>query len=471
MLKVGRKLHPRSLLTLVATGYLLALLPLLLLIWHDYSTLSRFSNMVEEGATKVVEDTRRAIQLTNLSEELERTLRRYAVLEDATLLTRFHQQLASYRELLVLHRNSVPVTGLYHAIEQDLSWLEGTQDLKGAKERADSDHFASLNEHHQQLEEATNAWVDTLVSGAKVRINTLQHELWWMSGVVGISTTLFSLLFIYLTVRPIRQIESRILSLGAGIEPEREPVDGPAELVELGERLSWLHDRLQELEQQKYRFLRHVSHELKTPLACLREGADLLSERVAGPLTSDQYEICGMLTDNSRRLQSLIERLLDFNRLSQQESFERTPQSLLQQFMALLETYRLHLDAKGMRVELPTEDLLVLGEPYRLGLILDNLFSNAVSYGAEQGTIWLRCRREGARVVVEVANEGTPIPAADRERIFEPFEQGNSRRQGLLKGSGIGLSIARESARSLGGELTWAEDAHADVCFRLILDA
>ncbi len=93
----------------------------------------------------------------------------------------------------------------------------------------------------------------------------------------------------------------------------------------LGERIVWLHDKLKELELQKYQFLRHVSHELKTPLAVLREGTDLLCEQLVGPLTPDQLEICQMLDENSRRLQTLIERLLDFNRLSQQEAFELEP--------------------------------------------------------------------------------------------------------------------------------------------------
>ena len=70
---------------------------------------------------------------------------------------------------------------------------------------------------------------------------------------------------------------------------------------------------------------------------------------------------------------------------------------------------------------------------------------------------------------LEVANEGPVIPLAERERIFEPFEQGSIVRQGLLKGSGMGLSIARESAMSLGGELRLIEDEQADVCFRLDL--
>ncbi|MGL5287670.1 MAG: sensor histidine kinase [Aeromonas sp.] len=471
MRKLGRQFHPRSLLTLVLTGYILVLLPLLMMIWHDYKTLSRFSVMVEDGSLRVLQDTRRAIELTSLSAEIERTLRRYAVLEQPNLLDRYQHQLDWYRKLLEEHREALPADAEYRALEEDLAWLEGLANLKSAKQNADSPRFIEIHRHSQDLEAATTAWVDDLVVEVKSRIGILQRELTWMSAMVAGLTLLLSLLFTYLIIHPVRQLENRILSLGAGGEPDRSRVEGPVELQVLGERLSWLHDRLQELEQQKYRFLRHVSHELKTPLACLREGADLLSEQIAGPLTADQKDICGMLTENSRRLQSLIERLLDFNRLSQQEAFERVPVPLGPVLAGLIDTYRLHLDAKQMQVVMPEEDFSVKGEPYRLGLILDNLFSNAVSYGAQGGTIWLRCRREGRQIVVEVANEGTPIPPADRHRIFEPFEQGSTRRQGLLKGSGIGLSVALESAHSLGGQLKLVDDSQADVCFRLKLEA
>lgn len=176
-----------------------------------------------------------------------------------------------------------------------------------------------------------------------------------------------------------------------------------------------------------------------------------------------------MLEENSRRLQTLIERLLDFNRLSQQEVFSLTAVPLTPLLLELLTEYRLALESKQIGVHLPSEPVSLQAESYRLRLILDNLFSNAVSYGAKGGQIWIRAGVGADGGWLEVANEGPSIPLAERERIFEPFEQGSIVRQGLLKGSGMGLSIARESAMSLGGELRLIDDKQADVCFRLDL--
>ncbi len=82
----------------------------------------------------------------------------------------------------------------------------------------------------------------------------------------------------------------------------------------MGKRIIWLSERLAWLESQRHQFLRHLSHELKTPLASMREGTELLADRVAGPLTPEQQEIVEILDSSSRNLQKLIEQLLDYNR-------------------------------------------------------------------------------------------------------------------------------------------------------------
>lgn len=450
-------------------GFVLVLMPLGGMIWHDSQALSHLSQLTSDEVERAVRDTRRATLLSTQAIDLERTLRRYAVLGDERILGTYQQQLLNYRELLATHRQSIPDAAVYGELDATLTWLDGLQDLPRAKAESTSPRFDRFTELNQQLEGITRGQVDEHVARMRTAIAELRTEIWWVSGFVVVLSLLLVLLFTYLIIHPVRQIESRILSLGAGVEPDKRPVDGPAELVLLGERILWLHDKLKELEQQKYQFLRHVSHELKTPLAVLREGADLLSEQLVGPLNGDQQEICQMLEENSRRLQTLIERLLDFNRLSQQEVFSLTAVPLTPLLLELLTEYRLALESKQIGVHLPSEPISLQAESYRLRLILDNLFSNAVSYGAKGGQIWIRAGAGADGGWLEVANEGPSIPLAERERIFEPFEQGSIVRQGLLKGSGMGLSIARESAMSLGGELRLIDDKQADVCFRLDL--
>ena len=114
-------------------------------------------------------------------------------------------------------------------------------------------------------------------------------------------------------MRPIRQIDSAISQLGKGTFSKAIAVRGPTDLVDLGRQLEWLRMRLLELAQERNRFLRHMSHELKTPLASIREGTELLMDGAVGELDSAQREVTTILRDNGIKLQQLIENLLSFS--------------------------------------------------------------------------------------------------------------------------------------------------------------
>ena len=106
------------------------------------------------------------------------------------------------------------------------------------------------------------------------------------------------LLFSLRVVRPLRQIDRAISELGSGALHRQIQVRGPADIEKLGRQLEWLRLRLLELAQERNRFLRHMSHELKTPLANIREGTELLMDGAVGELASGQREVTGILREN-----------------------------------------------------------------------------------------------------------------------------------------------------------------------------
>src|SRR5881397_2674423 len=114
--------------------------------------------------------------------------------------------------------------------------------------------------------------------------------------------------------RPIAALDASIRQLGGADFSREITVRGPEDLQSLGERLDWLRRRLTELEAQKNRFLRHISHELKTPLTALREGAELLHDEIGGPLAAQQKRVVAIMRENSLKLQRMIEDLLDYQR-------------------------------------------------------------------------------------------------------------------------------------------------------------
>lgn len=223
------------------------------------------------------------------------------------------------------------------------------------------------------------------------------------------------------------------------------------------------------LESQRHQFLRHLSHELKTPLASMREGTELLADQVVGPLTPEQKEVVSILDSSSRNLQKLIEQLLDYNRKQADGAVELENVELAPLVEMVVSAHSLPARAKMMHTDVDLKATTCLAEPMLLMSVLDNLYSNAVHYGAESGNICLRSSLHGARVYIDVINTGTPIPQEERAMIFEPFFQGSHQRKGAVKGSGLGLSIARDCIRRMQGELYLVDESGQDVCFRIEL--
>src|SRR5256885_9194259 len=97
------------------------------------------------------------------------------------------------------------------------------------------------------------------------------------------------------------ELDAAIRQLGSADFSAPITVRGPEDLQTLGERLDWLRRRLAELEAEKNRFLRHLSHELKTPLTVLREGAELLNDQLGGPLAPPQRQVVAIMRDKIGR--------------------------------------------------------------------------------------------------------------------------------------------------------------------------
>lgn len=468
--RVARRWRPRSLLQLVLIAFVVVMLPLGVLMFQAAQAVTELTRLADISARQAVEETRRARTLGALALEMERSARQYAVLEQDSLLEIYVERLEEYRQLLALQRRLLPEDPVVAALEEQLESLGELPELTAEALESRLDAFPAFAERTEALRQATNQRIDARIDVIRERARMVQSQLWWQTGALVSASLVLMLLFSWLIIRPVRHLERRILRIGSGTRDESpRPVQGPAELIELDERLDWLASRLDELEAEKQRFLRHMSHELKTPLASVREGAALLADGVAGELATQQLEILELIDGSGRELQRLIEQLLDYNLLQHNRRVEIERLDVATLLREVLAKHRLALANKGMRVDAfdgPVEWSL---DSTATGHILDNLVSNAIAYGADGGVLEIRASRRRDSLELEVANSGDPIPEVDRPRLFEAFYQGSVRRQGPLKGSGIGLSVAADSARLQGGELSLVEDSRLAVCFRLTL--
>lgn len=463
-------LFPRSLRQLVMLAFLLILLPLLVLAWQAWQSLNALSAQAALTNRTTLIDARRSEAMTNAALEMERSYRQYCVLDDPTLARVYQSQRKRYSEMLDAHAGVLPDEKIWQSLRQslnDLATIQCHNSGPDAQASAWLEGFASAN---TEMVQATRTVVFSRGQQLQQEIAERGQFFGWQALVLFLVSLAMVLLFTRMIIGPVKGLERMINRLGEGRALGNQTVfSGPRELRSVGQRIIWLSERLAWLESQRHQFLRHLSHELKTPLASMREGTELLADEVVGPLTAEQQEVVAILDNSSRNLQKLIEQLLDYNRKLADGAVDLESVELAPLVEMVLSAHSLPARAKMMHTGVTLDAPTCLAEPMLLMSVLDNLYSNAVHYGAESGNIYIQSSTQGARVYIDVVNTGAPIPQAERAMIFEPFYQGSHQRKGAVKGTGLGLSIARDCIRRMQGELQLVDDSAGDVCFRIAL--
>jgi two-component system sensor histidine kinase GlrK len=276
----------------------------------------------------------------------------------------------------------------------------------------------------------------------------------WQVAALVPGTLILVLIFTLLVARPIRQIDRAIGQLGASGFSKPIKIKGPTDLQRLGRQLEWLRLRLLELAQEKNKFLRHMSHELKTPLANIREGTELLLDGSVGELKGPQREVTDILRMNGLKLQQLIENLLSFSAWqAKSEVLTLSDFELGKQVISVARAQRLALKAGNIQLKLEVDDIIVNADQDKIRTVLDNLLSNAVKFTPRGGLITIRAHRLPTSFVLEFGDTGPGIPEDERHRIFEAFFQGTRKQGGPVGGTGIGLSVVLECIQAHNGSV------------------
>jgi two-component system sensor histidine kinase GlrK len=292
----------------------------------------------------------------------------------------------------------------------------------------------------------------------------------WQSALL-IPLTIIAIIAVTFAVgRPLRALDRAISELGSGTLSSPIVVSGPQDLERVGRQLEWLRGRLLDLAQERSRFLRHMSHELKTPLANIREGTELLMDGAVGELDSNQREVTGILRENGIKLQRLIENLLSFSAWqTSSASLDASEFRLRPLVKQVLENQQLTLLSQRVRLDVKIEDVTLMADRGKVRLILENLLSNAVKYSPKGGAIHMSAAQVGEALVLDVADNGPGIPEEDRAHIFDAFYTGRAAKGGSLKGTGIGLSVVLEFVNAHGGSVQIIDGEFPGAHFRITM--
>lgn len=453
--------YPRSFLGLLLTGFTLVMLPLVGALAYSAWHTERLASQSRTAVYNASQAARASRSMIERIASIERLAQQVSVLDDPETEVSYARAHRAFRslagEIALLPLDETQAEALGRTVEEEQALYDRLTDPERPPvSRAELDaRLERLVESARDVLAINNRVVDREVERLRANADDLQRGLMVL---VLFSTAVALGIALVLTraiARPIAQIDGAIRQLGGADFARPIDVRGPEDLRYLGRRLDWLRRRLDEFETQKSRFLRHVSHELKTPLTALREGAELMHDEVGGPLTPVQRQVVGIMRDNSVKLQRLIEELLDYQRaLHAAASLEMRTVRLDELVAETVRAHQLAAAKKALRLRIVAEPATLEADPEKLRSIIDNLISNAVKFTPPGGTITVRAAtKPNGEAEIDVVDSGPGIAPEERESIFNLFVRGRTKADSSVKGSGLGLAIARELTEAHGGHI------------------
>ncbi len=452
--------YPRSFLGLCLVSFVAVATPLVGALaysaWH--------SEKLADHARTAVFNASEAARASRILVARIGSLERLALLDDPALSADLGRVHASFRQvagdLLQLPLEADQLAALKKTMAQEEQLYNVLVTPKRADRRLVRPMAAELADNASEVLAISTRVADREVARLRADAESVQKQLVLL---VLFSTALALAIALMLTrhvVRPIAELDAAIRQLGGADFSQPIAVRGPDDLRTLGERLDWLRRRLAELEAEKNRFLRHLSHELKTPLTALREGAELLNDGLGGPLSDSQRKVVGIMKDNSIKLQRLIEELLDYQRaLHAAASLDMKRISLDTVVHQAAQSHELAAQAKGLRVAIDAESATLEADPDKLRSVFDNLIGNAVKFTPAGGSVSVLARSSGDQALIDVIDSGPGVPPEERDSIFDSFFRGRARASARVEGSGLGLAIAREFVEAHGGRISVLAEA------------
>ena len=453
-----RLYYPRSFLKLVLVGLLLVALPTLFVLLSmavSVDQLARRSQTAVQEAAQATQASRRVMELVSA---MERNARQFAIVGEPTMLENYQanrERLAnvvkSFANLALERERRIELARL---VEVEKEIYAALSDPEADKQRVATavQSFPELSELAQSVMTRSSALIDAEIAALRKAGDDVRGMVFWELLALVPAIIFLVAGSTIMVARPITEIDSAIRRIGGGDLVTEVVVHGPEDLRHLGRQLDWLRSHMHELEQQRNKFLQHVSHELKSPLTALREGSELLAGGMAGKLNAEQLEIANILRENSAHLQRLIVDLLNFGAIQ----FDKPALNLgLVDFKAIVDravtSQGIALRMKRLRIDTSCPDVVLNGDAEKLRVVVDNLLSNAIKFAPAGSEIKLVVERSKAAITVDVSDSGPGIAESDKDRVFVPFYRGRIAQERGIKGTGLGLSIVREYVLAHGG--------------------
>lgn len=276
-------------------------------------------------------------------------------------------------------------------------------------------------------------------------------------------------------VREVGELRDALAAIGAGERDSPARASAVTELRQLADAVNRMTEQLAEEERRRdaadaarRNLVASISHDLRTPLAALRLMLAAIEDGVVDEPTRGQY--MSTMHTHVRALGSMVDDLFELSRLEAGDLDWSIRQVDLPELVdETVAAMRAEADAKGVAVAAELQPLPrpARADPERLQRVFFNLIQNAIRHTPADGSVTVRAEPAGDWVEIEVADTGTGIPLADRERLFEPFVRGPGSGEPEAR-AGLGLALCRAIVEAHGGRI-WLADGESDTRVRFVI--
>ena len=230
--------------------------------------------------------------------------------------------------------------------------------------------------------------------------------------------------------------------------------------------------KVAEASRLKSEFVGIASHQLRTPLSNIKFSIEYLTSGRIGRLETNQEEQLRIIAQSNDRMLKLVSKLLDLSRIEegrlaverQQISLSEITDSLLEELNPLIEDKKIKI-SKNIPPNLPK----VVGDQYRLRMVIQNLIDNAIKYNHTGGSLTINIKDSDSFVVWEIEDTGIGIPKTDQKKVFQRFYRAQKTTLNNSYGTGLGLYIVKAIIEELGGDISFKseEDKGTKFSFKL----
>lgn len=440
---------------------LLALLPLVGAVVYASHYLSKQAQIQRDMVVSIDRLNNMDAHLSSQITDIDRSARQYILLRTDKFYELFEQNIENFDQLQTQLAQELSAPQTVAALNETTVAVR-TLLIDDIDIPIDQDQvFALLQQANSQIR-LVNAAVDEQVQKtldrSELEFKSAMQQL-VLIGVLAVPGTVLLVIMSSVAVaRPVWRMVHAVRRMGNGHWQEPFNIGGPKDLRSLGHSLEWMRHRLDTTEKQKQAFLRHITHELKTPLAAIMEAGSLLRDEIPGPANAEQQQVIHILMSNADNLQALIQQLLNYNAvahgmLNTQASVDVL--SLCHKIRAKLVESRPHSQVQW---SIGGEPRTIRTDPQAIDMILRNLLSNAHDFSPKTGKVEVSWGVKSSHWWLRVADDGPGLDLQEQENIFKPFYQGKARRRGPLKGTGLGLAIVQECVAQLRGKIDVESD-------------